>query len=173
MHVAIRISLCALLFMALQPAYAGPVYTWTDPAGITHFSELPPPGQNEAIQLDLPPYPAATGPYGDYYSVINQAARMEAQRLERERLEAQRRQLEAETLRAQAEALAASTAATPVPPPVSYRYPPWYPYPGHHPRHHRHHPYPQHREHYPPHRPDGRYDLRLNRPPAMTLPGNR
>ncbi len=169
MHADIRIPLYALLFVALQPAYAGPVYTWVDPAGITHFSELPPPGQLEAMQLNLPPYPAATGPYDDYYSVINQAARMEAQRLERERLEAQRRQLEAETLRAQAEALAASEAAAPAPPPVSYLYPPWYPYQGYRPHPHRHYPYP-------PRRPDERHDIhgmRLHRPPAMTLPGHR
>lgn len=183
MHAGTRIPLIFLLFVALQPAAAEPVYSWVDPAGITHFSGLPPPpGVDEAMQLDLPPYPAAAIPADDYYSVINQAARMESRRLEREKLEAQRRLAEAEAQRARAEALAAREAAMQPAPAVSYPYLPWYPVSGRHP--HRHHPRRDHRDSHYPHRanhphhpPDLRHhryspaDFRLKRPPAMTVSG--
>jgi hypothetical protein len=176
MHADIRIPLFTLLFMALQPTLAEPVYSWVDPAGITHFSEIPPPpGQAEAVQLELPPHPPAIHPGDDYYSVLNQATRMEAQRLEREQVEAQRRQAEAEVWRARAEALTASESATVTPPPVAYRYIPWYPRRGYYPPHHRPH-HPQHPGNYLHPRsgnPKQLSGLRLNRPPAMTLPGHR
>lgn len=173
MHADIRIPLYALLVVALLPAHAEPIYSWVDADGITHFSELPPPGPYEAMQLDLPPYPAASPPDDEYFSVINQAARMQAQRLERERLEAQRRQAEAEARRAYAQALAArEAAASPAqPPPASgYLYVPGYPYRDYYPRRH-HRPRPEHRGNYPQ-----RHDLpdyRLNRPPALRRPGYR
>jgi len=140
MHTAVRLMLPVLLLAGLQTASAEQVYTWTDLAGVTHFSQLPPPpGVGAAQQLDLPPYRPVLNPEDDYYSVINQAARMEERRLERERLEAERRQAEAEALRARTEAQAARDAATAPPAPV---YVPWYParsWPAH-PHHGR---YPQ------------------------------
>ncbi len=173
MYGDFRISLLGLLCLVLPPLAAGPVYSWVDPAGITHFSELPPPpGTGGMMQLELPPYPPVTRPQDDYWSVINQAARMQAQRLERERLEAERRHAEAEAWRAQAEAQAAGESAAPYPIPA---YIPWYPAPvwHPHPRHHQH----GYRDH---DRPDPRAQqprkwpaTRLHRPPAMTLPGNR
>jgi hypothetical protein len=176
MHADIRISLYALLIMAMQPVFAAPVYTWTDAEGVTHFSEVPPPGQDEALQLELEPYPAPGMPEDDYFSVINQAARMESRRLERERLEAQRMQAEAEARRAHAEAMAAREAAAgpaQPPPATGYLYFPGYPYRSHRP-HPPYRPHPEHWGRYPPYRPDYRHDapdFTLNRPPAMRRPG--
>jgi hypothetical protein len=181
MHADTRIPLVLLLLVALQPAVADPVYSWVDASGITHFSQMPPPqGTEQAMQLELPRYPAAPLPDDDYYSVANQAARMEFRRLEREKLEAQRRLAEAEARRARAEAQAASESARQQPPAVSYPYLPWQPARAWRP--HRHHPHRHHRdygdrrEHHPAQMPYHRYgpaDFRLNRPPAMTLSGQR
>jgi hypothetical protein len=93
---------------------AAPVYRWVDEGGVVHFGDEPPPdgaGAVERVEVE-PGSPAAAD---DYYSVVNQARRMEAQRLERERHRA-----EVEALRREA-APPAESAAPPRPDPVSPR----------------------------------------------------
>lgn len=84
-------------------ALAGSVYKWVDPQGAIHYSDVPPPDGIpvvDAMRFDLPPAP----PPGeeDYYSIANQARRLEAQRLALQRAREQRR---ADALRSQAEQL--------------------------------------------------------------------
>jgi hypothetical protein len=75
--------------LAAGPALAQPVYRWTDASGEVHFSDRPPPGAAQPVeQVDVAPVPAAP-PADDYYSVVNQARRMEELRLERERQSAE------------------------------------------------------------------------------------
>ena len=84
------IYLSLLLSLPASLSSAAPVYTWTDDAGITHFSETPPPDPATDTQLVniQPPPAAANTPDGDFYSVINQADRMERSRLANEKLAA-------------------------------------------------------------------------------------
>ncbi|HYQ70678.1 MAG TPA: hypothetical protein VET88_01990, partial [Gammaproteobacteria bacterium] len=76
---------------------------------------------------------------GDYYSVINQARRMESRRLEAEKLKAERLQAEAEASRALAEALAAQQPVIQYQSQPDLYYYPYYPRyhhrPGKHPGH--------------------------------------
>lgn len=128
---------------------ANEAYSWVDEQGTTHFSEVPPDNQSrtaEQIEL-LPPPETGSTEEDDYYSVINQANRMEARRLENEKLEAERRKAEAEARRAAAEAYAARNT-----PPQDYsreepRYYPSYPLYGYRP------PYGRHPGFRPGHRP--------------------
>jgi hypothetical protein len=122
---------------------AGPVYQWVDRNGITWFSDTPPPDAFVGVNLieDLPPPAAGTRVDDDFYSVINQARRMETQRLLSEKLRAERLQAEAEASRAQAEALAAQQ------PVIQYESQPGlYAYP-YYPRYHHHRPgrHPEHK----------------------------
>ena len=98
-----------VLFTLLSSSSAGPVYTWMDDSGVTWFSDTPPADEsiNAGLIEGLPP-PAAGMPVdGDFYSVVNQAKRMETRRLLSEKLTAERLRAEAEASRARAEALAA------------------------------------------------------------------
>jgi hypothetical protein len=68
------------------------VYKWTDTAGITHFSQNIPP-QDPAI-VEIIEFDALTPPpqgVNDYYSVVNQARRMETARRKREQENLDRR----------------------------------------------------------------------------------
>jgi len=107
-----RILLITCCCLAGQPqAYAGAVYTWVDPGGVTHFSETPPPEPGvQPRMIELTPLPPPPPDYDDYYSVIRQAERMEKRRLENEKLEAERLLAEAEARRARMEAEAAAQA---------------------------------------------------------------
>lgn len=147
MHKLTRIPLFLLLLLPLSPATGGEIFTWVDASGITHFSEQPPenaPG--EVFRLELPPAPPFRPyPADDYYSVINQAARMETRRLQNEKLRAERLQAEAEARRARAEEQAALETAHRTTSEEETRYYPLYlhyprhaqrPYRGHRPRHH-------------------------------------
>ena len=100
--------LIIFLLLPIAQSSAGQVYTWTDGNGTTHFSEAPP--NDEAIsaeQINLQPAPSAGNIIDDdFYSVANQADRMERTRLENEKLTAERLQAEAEANRARAEARA-------------------------------------------------------------------
>ncbi len=108
----IRISLSSALFLLLLQTglvWAASVYTWIDKNGATHFSDSPPPTGSikvDQIELEEAPLIDSNLPPG-YFSVINQAERMEARRLEYERIRAERLKAEAEATRAQAEAEAA------------------------------------------------------------------
>jgi hypothetical protein len=145
---------CCLMALAQPRVHAGPVYTWVDPHGVTHFSETPPP--DPAIQPDMIDLTSLPPPsdYDDYYSVIRQAERMETRRLENEKLEAERLQAEAEARRARIEAEAAMQ------PPDAYAdegsvYLPAYPYyPGYGPRYGDKHWRPGDRPGRPGHWPD-------------------
>lgn len=141
-----------ILLLAVSTAAAGEIYTWVDAGGVTHFSETAPlDPASGAAQVELDPAPAARPQTADdYYSVINQAARMQARRLASEKLRAERLQAEAEARRARAQELAAQEAARQAASLEEPRYFPLYlyyprtghrPYRGHHPQHHdRRHP---------------------------------
>lgn len=81
-----------LTIFCLSAVTAETVYKWTDASGITHFSQNPPaqdPMIVEIIEFDaLTPPPQGTD---DYYSVVNQARRMEAARRKREQENLDRR----------------------------------------------------------------------------------
>lgn len=153
-----------------QAALAGEAYTWTDEEGTTHFSEVPPgdPARPaEAIEL-LPPTEAK--PIGDdYYSVINQANRMQERRLERERHEAERRQAEAEALKARAEAEAMRDRPEQDYTPAAPRYYPGYPLYGYRPGYR--HRFPGHR--HPGLRPPGHKPAHPGHLPAYRGDGHR
>jgi len=102
------IYLSILLALPASLASAAQVYTWIDDAGVTHFSETPPPNPATDIQLiNIQPPPAsADTPAGDFYSVINQAERMESSRLANEKLAAEKKKADAEASKARAEAAA-------------------------------------------------------------------
>jgi hypothetical protein len=108
MNIRSVTPLIIFLLLPIAQSSAGQVYTWVDENGTTHFSEAPP--DNEAIsteQINLQPAPSAGIIAGDdFYSVANQADRMERTRLENEKLTAERLQAEAEANRARAEARA-------------------------------------------------------------------
>lgn len=101
--------LSILLLLPLAQSSAEQAYTWIDERGTTHFSEVPP--HNESVNaepINLLPAPSAGNIRdSDFYSVVNQADRMERRRLENEKLTAERLQAEAEAKRAHAEAQAA------------------------------------------------------------------
>lgn len=104
MTLNLRAAFPLMLLMLLPVAQtrAGQAYTWVDEAGTTHFSETPPYDETvRAEVINLLPAPSA-GNRGDddFYSVANQAARMERKRLENEKLIAQRRLAEAEAKKA-------------------------------------------------------------------------
>ena len=143
MQILQHIPAFMVLFTVLSGSSAGPVYRWVDGNGITWFSDSPPPDAFFSVSLidDLPPPPAGTPVDGDFYSVINQARRMETQRLLNEKLRAERLQAEAEASRAFAEALAAQQ------PVIQYQSQPGlYAYP-YYPRYYHHRPgkHPHHK----------------------------
>jgi len=141
----INIILHLLIFLSVPAHSAEQVYTWIDASGTTHFSEAPPLEATIGARLIevLPASGAAPGNVTDdgFYSVINQAERMQTRRLENEKLAAERKRADAEASKARAEAQAALQG--------SYnnddgRYYPVYPYyprygyrprPGHRPGH--------------------------------------
>ena len=109
MNIRTVSPLIIFLLLPIAQSSAEQVYTWVDESGTTHFSEAPP--NDEAIsaeQINLQPAPSAGNIAGDdFYSVANQADRMERTRLENEKLTAERLQAEAEARKASAEARAA------------------------------------------------------------------
>ena len=94
---------------ALPDDGGGSVYRWQDAQGQVHFSDQPPADPAAPVETYLLPKrsPASSDPEGDYYSVENQARRLEAERLKREaaRLEKERQRLEDERRTAELEAL--------------------------------------------------------------------
>ena len=146
------ITLYVALFLAFSQTPAGEIYTWVDASGIVHFSATPPDdAASEVAQIELPPPPPARPNAGDdFYSVVNQAARMRARRLESEALRAQRRAADAAARQARAEELAALEFARQASmqgepryyplylhnPRIGHR-PHWKHRPGHHDRHYR------------------------------------
>jgi hypothetical protein len=148
-----HIPVCSLLFLALgTPAGADQVYTWIDAAGVTHFSDESP--EDSALEIDRlhmsTPAEADRVSGDDYYSVINQATRMEARRLESAKSNALRKRAEAEARRADAEALATIEINLKDYSEDDTRYYPLYPYYPHH----RHHKSRKHSRKRPGHLPD-------------------
>jgi len=135
-------SYLILLLAFSQLAAGGEVFTWIDAGGVTHFSEVPPGDVASGVaRVELPTAPAGIpGTGADYYSVINQVARMEARRLQREKLRAERLAAEAAIRKARAEELAALETARQ---PTGLEEPRYYPLYLHHPR-------PGHWPHRPP-----------------------
>jgi hypothetical protein len=141
-----------LLTLSVSFASAAQVYTWVDDSGITHFSETPPAERAaEILLIDIAPAPAGTDSAGDdFYSVINQAKRMEARRLENEKLDAEKKQASAEASRARAEADAIQqgsyndSAADDIRYYPAYPAYPYYPHYGHHPGRPGYGPRPEH-----------------------------
>jgi hypothetical protein len=152
--------LSILLLLPLAQSGAEQAYTWIDESGTTHFSEAPP--HNEAVnaeQINLLPAPSAGNiSDSDFYSVVNQADRMERRRLENEKLTAERLQAEAEAARARAEAQAAQQTSNQQDMQEDTRYYPAYPLYGNYGRrpgydNKPHHGKPGRPEHLPAHRP--------------------
>lgn len=172
MNRYIIISVALVLLWLAARSIAAVIYTWTDAAGITHYSETPPPDPSlQARPIELPEPPPVMQTPGDYYSVVNQLNRMQTRRLENEKLIAERKRAEAEARRAVAEAEAQQQEeeyqeAVP-------EYYPVYPLYGYRPRHGRH---PGARPgdrpvHWPGHRPGHRPDKPAGRPGHLPAPG--
>lgn len=107
MKLRAALTLSVLFVLPTAPSSAERAYTWVDENGTTHFSEDPPyDGSMSAEQIELLPAPSAgnIADGDDFYSVINQADRMEKKRLEHERQIAQRLQEQLEARRAAEEA---------------------------------------------------------------------
>ena len=131
-YLPILLTLCVSLTNAAQ------VYTWVDGSGVTHFSETPPAERAADTQLiDITPTEApASNVDNDFYSVVNQADRMETRRLENEKLAAEKKQASAEASKARAEAAAIQQRSYYDSADDNNRYYPVYPYYppyGHHP----------------------------------------
>ena len=81
----------AIIIAAQQPGYGAEIYRWIDAEGRVHFSDVPPSAGDHAPLRALEPAPACarTGHTPeDHYSVLNQAKRLEINRLEREQMRA-------------------------------------------------------------------------------------
>ncbi len=141
MQILHQIPGCLVLLAAISTSSAEVVYTWVDASGVTCFSDTPPMEESITVGLieNFPPPAAGMPADEDFYSVANQARRMETQRLLAEKLKAERLQAEAEALQARAEALAAQQ------PTIQYEnVPDRYIYP-YYPRRH-HHPHGKHHQ---------------------------
>jgi hypothetical protein len=139
-----------ILLSLATAAGAGQAYTWTDSEGITHFSEsLPADYAHQARPVELPPAPVTPGlPPDRYRSISDQAARMQADRLQREQQRDKRRLIEAkrqQLLRQNDDEDQDDSSSS------YFYYPYWY---GPYSR--RHHPSNHHRRHrqHPPPRPE-------------------
>ena len=113
MHLFSRIIIIALLVAGpLAPVCAAVVHKWIDAAGITHYSDKPPPeAQTPVIRIDLPSSAEAAST-DDYHSIANQWARMHRERLERERIELEKARLQAEQQPAKSEVVYVERPAT-------------------------------------------------------------
>jgi hypothetical protein len=152
-----------VLLTALSTSSAGVVYTWVDDNGVTYFSDTPPTDESISVVLieDLTPPATGMAMDEDYYSVVNQARRMETQRLLSEKLMAERLQAEAEANQARA---GASDALQPT---IVYDdWPGGYIYP-YYPRHHYRHP---HKDRKPggPGKPEHYTRSSIIRPPPLS-----
>ena len=114
MNVRTAHLLSILLLLPIAGFSGDQAYTWIDEHGTRHFSEDPPIDKTvPAEKIDLLPAPSAgnIGGDNDFYSVVNQANRMERKRLENEKLTAERLQTEIEANKATSEAQ--TTSQTP------------------------------------------------------------
>ncbi len=94
----------ALLAAAAAPAAAATVYRWVDEQGRVHFSDRPPPGGGERLEVRPAPAPGgAPAPRGGAEGGMEAAGRAERQRRLLRAFEAERREREAARARAAAE----------------------------------------------------------------------
>ena len=153
----------ATLIITLPVCAGGAVYQWVDTQGVTHFSETPPAATGvEVTRIELDPAPAA-GFSDDYFSVVNQAMRMERRRLEAEAARTEHLQAQAAADRARAAAAAATEPAPAPDPEVVYL--PRYPY--HYPQYRQPRGWHQNRQ-YPrsSHRQSGPWPVQTLHPPG-------
>ena len=96
-RVTILNAFTIAIVFAAGPASAAVVHKWVDDKGVTHYSDEPPAAQGtESTQIELPRSAPATGTSpNDYYSIANQWARMNQERLERDKLRLQANQARA------------------------------------------------------------------------------
>ena len=94
MYISKQISpiLITLLYCAVTlPVYAGAVHKWVDAQGVTHYSDQLPKGTSSIVkQIDVSSVynnSDSTDYQENYYSVINQWARMREERIERKQLQ--------------------------------------------------------------------------------------
>ena len=81
----------AIIIVTQQPGYGAEIYRWIDAEGRVHFSDVPPSAGDHAPLRAFEPAPADAGTSHipeDHYSVLNQAKRLEINRLEREQMRA-------------------------------------------------------------------------------------
>lgn len=159
-----------LLIVCLLPQQlnGAELFKWKDADGVTHYSDDPPPSSvTEFKSLEFQdssasgskPSPGATAD-ADYFSVINQAKRMEASRLERERLRLEKQKLRQQQRSQQQVVIPDYTSqrrSYSVVYPFYDRYYPIHPY-----RHGYYHYVPHHKNHYLSPRPIGRARQRLS-----------
>lgn len=96
-------ALALLLAAAHSMPQAGELYKWRDAQGQVHYSDKAPADPASPVETQVLPSqePREQGPDADYYSVENQARRLEADRLQRE---AERRDQETQRRAEQAQA---------------------------------------------------------------------
>ena len=88
----------SVLFCLSGSLSAETVYRWVDENGGVHFGDEPPENKDmnaQVLRFAKPPSLDSRG-QNDYYSVTNQARRLEEQRLAREQALAEKRRLQAE-----------------------------------------------------------------------------
>lgn len=90
-RVKILSAMTIAMVFAASPGTAAIIHKWVDEKGVTHYSDEPPATQTtEGTQIELPQTaPAADASAENYYSIANQWARMNQERLEREKLRLQ------------------------------------------------------------------------------------
>lgn len=70
------------MFSCFSTANAADIFKWVDEDGVTHFSQTPPESGTQSQTLEMPVFPPpAQNPADDYYSIANQAKRLETSRL--------------------------------------------------------------------------------------------
>lgn len=108
------IQLVLIALLPLSAAHAD-VYQWVDKEGVTHYSDAPPSAgttQVVAKPVNIRQDYTKSNPDEDYYSIVNQSKRLQAQRAEKEALALQKEQVRIEWYRAKQEARAAELNAT-------------------------------------------------------------
>lgn len=143
-----RTCLSVALLLTASMAVATEIFTWVDEEGVTHFSEKPPSAGAPDVQLievrpDDSPGDRQAGD-DDFYSVVKQAERMTARRLENEKLAAEKRQANAEASRARAQTEVINQDTGNYNATNNARYYPAYPYYPRYPRYPRYPGWPGH-----------------------------
>ena len=88
MQVCISIFLIALLCIIVSVVHADTVHKWVDENGVTHYSDQAPKNTNyTAKQINFSDEYATSEEKDDYYSIVNQWARMHEERLNRKKLQ--------------------------------------------------------------------------------------